>query len=147
MVAMANTVMRGGVNTVTSTASRTSVISSTVTVYSAGPSFRAFEKSDRRVVEQGVPERASKGGLALRGKLRRMPANLPEPRRPERLLVRRHLEMVVLDGEGPVLEIEGPRDRRALAPLARRGRLEAVRAKRRRRAKIQGRILVDGDEA
>ena len=64
MVAMANTVMRGGVNTVTSTptsptdttASRTSVVSSTVTVYSAGPSFRAFEKSDRRVVEQGVPE-------------------------------------------------------------------------------------------
>src|SRR5438105_9827851 len=60
MVAMANTVMRGGVNTVTSTptsptdttASRTSVISITVTVYSAGPSFRAFEKSDRKVVEQ-----------------------------------------------------------------------------------------------
>src|ERR1700730_18070584 len=76
-----------------------------------------------------------------------MPANLPEPRQPERLLVRRHLEMIVLDGEGPVLEMEGPRDRRALAPLARRGRLEAVRAIRRRRAKIHGRILIDGDEA
>ena len=54
MVAMANTVMRGGVNTVTSaptsptdaTASRTSVISSTIRVYSEGPSFRAFEKGD-----------------------------------------------------------------------------------------------------
>src|SRR5712692_852253 len=146
MVATANTVMRGGVTTVTSTptsptdttASRASVISSTVSVSfqpssrgaracgssaaphlerqfqpsrstqpsarafsaylappharacgssaaphlenQAEPSFRAFEKSDRRVVQQDLPELTAEGRLALRRKSRRMPANLAELR-------------------------------------------------------------------
>src|SRR5262245_2695133 len=76
-----------------------------------------------------------------------MPPDLLEPGEATRGLVSRRAQMVVLDLEGPIIQVAGPGDRNSLVPPSPDARLESVLAIRRSVRERQRRTAIDGDEA
>src|SRR4051794_30140583 len=80
--------------------------------------LQALDEDHRCMGQERFPVVPPVGGLSQRREPGPVPADLPEPGGPQRLLVGRRIEMIILDPQGAVLQVEGPGDRRPLPEFA-----------------------------
>lgn len=72
--------------------------------------------------------------------------NLPKASLTECFLVYRHIQVIVFDVEGAVIQVKRPLDRHTLLPISRHARLEAIFAIGGGSGECQSRVAIDGDK-
>src|SRR5205823_1591801 len=108
--------------------------------------LQAFDEGHRGMRQERLPVFPPVGGLSQRREPGPVPADLPETGGPQRLLVDLHAEVIVLDGQGTIVQVKGPGDRRPLPEFTREADVETISPERRELIIVQAGVGVDCDE-